>query len=449
MWFSGRTVGWSLLGGFLHCRPSRFFAVDGNVRNRTTLPNLPAIFPSYSLGDGSPQFSYSPATHTMDMVGVTVYSTKNCPYCRMTKAFLDKHGIPYLDIDVGSDREAAKKMVEISGQFGVPVTVWGDEVIVGFDSEKLNELAGKDEVGGEFDVVIIGAGPAGLTAAMYCARKALATAIVSEDIGGQALWSWSIDNYMGYRMVTGEDLMKRFEEQVKELPIALQLDRVTAVKKNNSTFTLETITGKSIQAKSLIIATGKHPRTLGISEEDAYIGHGVSVCSTCDGPLYKGKKVGVVGGGNSAFQAAIGMSRIAQWVYLIVRKSVKADSVLQKRLDNIANITLIVNTDVISYHGKPFLNAITIRDRETGNETKIDIDGLFLEIGLLPNTDFLGDLIQKNELNEIIVDHNCHTSMEGVFAAGDVTHINGKQIIIAAGEGAKAALEAHDYVLKT
>jgi Alkyl hydroperoxide reductase, large subunit len=133
----------------------------------------------------------------------------------MTKAFLEKHGIPYINIDVGSDKEAAERMVDISGQYGVPVTTWGDEVIVGFDSEKLHALVGKEVVGGEFDVVIIGAGPAGLTAAMYCSRKSLATALISEDIGGQALWSWSIDNYMGYRMVTGEDLMKKFEEQVK------------------------------------------------------------------------------------------------------------------------------------------------------------------------------------------------------------------------------------------
>ncbi|MDD1678540.1 MAG: FAD-dependent oxidoreductase [Methanomicrobiales archaeon] len=382
------------------------------------------------------------------MVGVTVYSTKNCPYCRMTKAFLEKHGIKYVDIDVGSDKDAVKKMIDVSGQFGVPVTVWGDEVVVGFDSEKLHDLVGKEAGGGDFDVVIIGAGPAGLTAAMYCARKSLSTAIISEDIGGQALWSWSVDNYMGYRMVTGEDLMKKFEEQIKELPIHLHLDRVSSVKRKDSAFILETVTGKSLHAKSLIIATGKRPRTLGIKDEDAYIGHGVSVCSTCDGPLYKDKKVAVVGGGNSAFQAAIEMSGIAQWVYLIVRKVIRADPVYQKKVEKFKNITIITNTEVLSYHGKPFLDGITLKDRETGHETRIDIDGLFLEIGLSPNTEFLGDLVQKNELQEIVVDHNCHTSVEGAFAAGDVTHIIGKQIIIAAGEGAKAALEAHQHVLK-
>ncbi|MDD1673803.1 MAG: FAD-dependent oxidoreductase [Methanomicrobiales archaeon] len=383
------------------------------------------------------------------MVEVKVYSTKNCPYCRMTKAFLEKHGIKYVDIDVGADKEAAQEMIDISGQFGVPVTIWGDEMIVGFDSEKLNELVGIGATREESDVVIIGAGPAGLTAATYCTRKSLSTVIISEDIGGQALWSWSIDNYMGYRMITGEELMQKFEEQIKALPIHLELDRITSVKKSDSRFAMETVTGKTLVAKSLIIASGKHPVTLGIRDEDTYIGHGVSVCSTCDGPLYKGKKVGVVGGGNSAFQTAIEMSGIAQWVYLIVRRTVKADEAYRKKVENIKNITTFVNTEVTAYHGKPLLNAITIMDRETAKETKIDVDGLFLDIGLTPNTGFLGDLVRKNELGEIIIDLNCHTSVEGIFAAGDVTNINGKQIIIAAGEGAKAALEAYNYLMKT
>jgi alkyl hydroperoxide reductase subunit F len=326
--------------------------------------------------------------------------------------------------------------------------VWGDEVIVGFDSEKLNELAGKEPEGGEFDVVIIGAGPAGLTAAMYSTRKSLSTAVISEDIGGQALWSWSVENYMGYRMITGEELMKKFEEQIKELPIHLQLDHVVSVKKSDALFRLETATGKSLTAKSVIIATGKHPRTLGIKDEDSYIGHGVSVCSTCDGPLYRGKMVAVVGGGDSALQTAIEMSGIAKWVYLIVRREIKADANYRKKVESIQNITTFVNTEVTAYHGKTLLDGITIEDRETKKKTKIDVDGLFLDIGLLPNTEFLGDLVRKNELNEIEVDQNCHTSVEGIFAAGDVTNVHGKQIIIAAGEGAKAALEAHQYIVK-
>ena len=365
----------------------------------------------------------------------------------MTKAFLEKNGVDFEDIDVGSDKKAAQEMVKLSGQYGVPVTVWGEEIIIGFDSEKLNRLAGKETEGGEFEVLIVGAGPAGLTAGMYCTRKSLSTAIISEDIGGQALWSWSIDNYMGYRMITGEDLMKKFEEQIKELPIHLELDRAVSLKKDGEKFILETATGKSFQGKCVIIATGKHPRTLGIKDEDAYIGHGISVCSTCDGPLYKGKKVAVVGGGNSAFQAALEMSGIAQWVYLLARKEVRADERFRKKVEGTDNITVILNIEVAAFHGKPLLEGITIKDGESGRETRLDVEGLFLEVGLSPNTGFLGDLVALNEWKEIIVDQNCRTSVPGVYAAGDVTGITGKQIIIAAGEGAKAALEAYQYLI--
>ena len=383
------------------------------------------------------------------MVEVKVYSTKNCPYCRMTKAFLEKHGIAYIDIDVGEDKEAAKEMVDLSGQFGVPVIVYGEEVIVGFDAERLNKLVGGESPATESDVVIIGAGPAGLTAAMYCARKSLATIILGEDIGGQALWSWSIDNYMGYRMVTGEDLMKKFEKQVRELPIHLEIDKVTNIRKNNTRFTITTVAGKTFTTKSVIIASGKRPRTLGIKDEDAYIGHGVSVCSTCDGPLYKGKRVAVVGGGNSALQTAIEMSGIAKWVHLIVRSTIRADDVYMTIYRSKENITTYLNSEITTYHGKPFLDAMTVKNRETGHEVKVEVDGVFLEIGLLPNTEFLGDFVKRNENGEVIVDINCHTSVPGVFAAGDVTTIHGKQIIIAAGEGAKAALEAYDHVMRT
>ena len=382
------------------------------------------------------------------MVLVKVYSTKNCPYCRMTKAFLEKYNVPFEDVDVGENKEAARELVEKSGQFGVPVILWEDEVIVGFDAEKLNRLVGKEATSGDFDVLIIGAGPAGLTAAMYCARKSLTTAVVSADIGGQALWSWSIDNYMGYRMITGEELMKRFEEQVKELPIHLEVDRVVSVEKAANRYRAETVSGKSITATSLILATGKRPRTLGLPNEDDYIGRGVSVCSTCDGPLYKGKRIAVVGGGNSALQTAIEMSRIATWVYLIVRSRIRADEIVQEVCEKKENITILLHSEVTKLHGTPLLTAITVKDREGGIETKIDVDGLFLEIGLLPNTEFLDDFVEVNETREVVVDENCHTNLPGVYAAGDATSIHGKQVIIAAGEGAKAALEAYDYVMK-
>ncbi len=188
---------------------------------------------------------------------VTVYSTKNCPYCRMAKAFLDKHGVPYESIDVGENTDAAKKMIDLSGQRGVPVILVDDEVIIGFDSQRLNELFGETVSGEVYDVLIVGAGPAGLTAGVYCARKMLNTIIISENIGGQALESWAIENYMGYRMITGEDLMKKFEEQVRTLNMRLELDRIVSISKEDDVFTIRTISENTLKAKTLILSPGK------------------------------------------------------------------------------------------------------------------------------------------------------------------------------------------------
>jgi alkyl hydroperoxide reductase subunit F len=377
---------------------------------------------------------------------VTVYSTKNCPYCRMAKVFLDKHGVPYESIDVGENTDAAKKMIDLSGQRGVPVILVDDEVVIGFDSQRLNDLFGETVSGEVYDVLIVGAGPAGLTAGVYCARKMLNTIIISENIGGQALASWTIENYMGYRMISGEDLMKKFEEQVRILNMRLELDRIVSISKEDDVFTLRTISENTLKAKTLILAQGNRPKKLGVANEEQYLGRGLSICSTCDGPLYKEKKVAVVGGGNSALQTAVEMSEIAQSAHLIVRSSIRADPVYVSMLESKKNIAVHLNTQVTALHGDKFLSAITIRD-ESGEEQKIDLDGVFIEIGWLPNTDILDGFVALNEKKEIIVDINCHTSMAGVFAAGDVTSVKGKQIIIASGEGAKAALEAHEYLL--
>ncbi len=199
------------------------------------------------------------------MKNVTVYSTQNCPYCRMAKAFLEKHGVPYQGIDVGNDAEAAKKMIEISGQRGVPVITVDNEIIIGFDAPRLNELFGEPVIGDTYDVLIVGAGPAGLTAAVYCARKMLNTIIISENIGGQALESWAIENYMGYRMITGEDLMNKFDEQVRSLNVRFELDRLTSLTKKDNIFIAETISENTIKARTVILAQGNRPRKLGVS----------------------------------------------------------------------------------------------------------------------------------------------------------------------------------------
>ncbi len=380
------------------------------------------------------------------MPSVRVYSTENCPYCRMVKAFLDRHGVAYEDVDVGRNPEAALEMVRISGQQGVPVTVSGDDVIVGFDARKLRQLFGRPAAGEVYDVVIVGGGPAGLTAAVYCARKLLRTVVISENIGGQATWIWSIENYMGYRVITGEELIRKFEEQVRELAVALELDSVTEISRDGGLFAVKTVSGSTRRARAVILATGKQPRILGVEGEARLIGRGVSVCAICDGPLFRDRDVAVVGGGNAAVQTAIEMSRIARSVALIVRSTVKCDEILRQQLEALG-IRVYLQTEVVQLHGEAALEGATIRNRETGEEHYLVVDGLFLEIGRVPNTEFVEDLVDLNENGEIVIDVNGRTSMEGVFAAGDATCVKGKQIIIAAGEGAKAALEAHDYVL--
>ncbi|HQA79377.1 MAG TPA: glutaredoxin domain-containing protein, partial [Methanoregulaceae archaeon] len=228
------------------------------------------------------------------MPKVTVYSTQNCPYCRMVKAYLDRQGVDYLTVDVGTDKEQAKQMIEISGQYGVPVITVDDEVIVGYDARRLNELFGEEKRGVVFDVLIIGAGPAGLTAGVYCARKLLKTLIISENIGGQASESWAIENYMGYRMITGDELMRKFEEQVRSLDLHLEIDKVLILDRSGNEFIVNTATGGSYRARAVILAQGKQPRKLGVEGEERYLGRGLSICSTCDGPLFRDRPVAIV-----------------------------------------------------------------------------------------------------------------------------------------------------------
>jgi NADH-dependent peroxiredoxin subunit F len=382
------------------------------------------------------------------MSTVTVYSTQNCPYCRMAKAFLDKQNVPYTAIDVGTDRAAAQKMIDLTGQRGVPVIVVDDEVIVGFDSERLNELFGTPVENERYDAIIVGAGPAGLTAGVYCARKLLKTLIVSENVGGQALESWAIENYPGYRMITGEDLMKKFEEQVRTLDVRLELVGVKSIRQGaEGLFEVTTASGTLLKAKSVILTQGKQPKMLGVPGEENYLGRGLSICATCDGPLYKGKKVAVVGGGNSGVQTAIEMSGIASSVSLIARSTIKADPVYLKKLDGIKNITIHQHSQIAGLSGDKFLSRITLKT-EGQPDQEIGIDGVFIEIGWTPNTGFLSGLVDLNDRGEIVVDVDGKTSRPGVFAAGDVTSVKSKQIIIAAGDGAKAALEAYEYLMK-
>ncbi len=379
------------------------------------------------------------------MAGVKVYTTESCPYCRMVEAFLKKHDVEYEHIDVGKDREAAREMVRVSGQRGVPVTISGEEVIVGFDAKRLRELFGTPLEGGIYDTVIVGAGPAGLTAAVYCARNLMKTVVIAENIGGQASWSWAIENYMGFATITGEELIRKFEEQVRGFDVRLELDSVRSVEKKGDSFVVTMVSGHTYQCRTVIIAAGKEPRKLGLPGEDRLIGKGISVCAVCDAPLFRDKPVAVVGGGNAALQTAIEMKKFASSVTVVVRSALRCDEVYAARAEE-EGIGVFLNHEVTDLHGDAALTGITIRDRESGEETVLNVEGLFLAIGLMPKTGFLGDLVALNERGEILIDENSQTNVPGLFAAGDVTCVRAKQIIVAAGEGAKAALAAHEFL---
>jgi alkyl hydroperoxide reductase subunit F len=382
------------------------------------------------------------------MVNVTIYSTDGCQYCVLTKGYLSRLGVSFTEIDVGRDRKAAEEMVKLSGQYGVPVTVVDGEIIVGFDVARFRELFETEKVPDVYDVLIVGGGPAGLTAAMYASRKMLSVLVLTENIGGQALESWAIENYMGFRLVTGGELMQKFEEKVREgIGITLELDPVTALREGtDGGFAAETVSGRTFSARAVIITSGMSPQWLGLPEEKRFIGRGISVCSTCDGPLFSGKKVAVIGGGNYALTTAIEMSTIAKEVHLIVRSKLRADEIYQKQYASVKNIITHMPAVVTAINGGALVQGVTLKESKTGKESRLAVDGIFLAIGQQPNNSFLNGFVELNKQGEIKIDVNCATSRPGVFAAGDITEVHNKQVIIAAGEGAKAALEAYAYL---
>jgi NADH-dependent peroxiredoxin subunit F len=299
------------------------------------------------------------------------------------------------------------------------------------------------------DIIVIGAGPAGMTAAVYAIRKKLSVRIISDNIGGQALYSSAVENYLGYKYITGEELVQKFEEHLKSFDIKQEFVKATAVRKEEGAFVVETNKGGEFRAKALIVTSGKIPRRLGVPGEKEFAGRGVAYCSTCDGPMFAGMDVAVVGGGNSGFDAAVQLVKIATKVYIIeFSDKIIADGVYQDRIAEAGNAEIRINTSVKEIIGGKFVKAIKVEDRTTGAVSEIQVGGIFVEIGWRTTVDFLNGLVELNKIEEIKIDCACRTSVPGIFAAGDVTNVPEKQIIISAGEGAKAALSAYDYIVR-
>ena len=298
-----------------------------------------------------------------------------------------------------------------------------------------------------YDLIIIGAGPAGITASVYAVRKRMKLLVISRDIGGQAAWSGDVENYTGYQFITGPDLAAKFEEHMRKYDIAVKEgEGAELLEKRGDTVWVKTNKG-AYEARCAIIASGKISRELGVPGEKEFKNHGLTYCATCDGPLFADKDVAVIGGGNSALDAALALIKIASRVYIINNaKSLGGDRIMRDKVEASPVVKVISGATVSAILGDKMVNGIKIR--YGGKEETMGVEGVFVEVGLVPNSKFAKS-IDKNEHGEIKV--NCHneTNLSGVFAAGDVTDVPEKQIIIAAGEGAKAALSAFKYLNST
>ncbi|QLC74344.1 alkyl hydroperoxide reductase subunit F [Pseudomonas sp. LPB0260] len=316
------------------------------------------------------------------------------------------------------------------------------------DAEKLNAKAA-------FDVLVVGGGPAGAAAAIYAARKGIRTGVAAERFGGQVLDTMAIENFISVQETEGPKLARALEEHVKQYEVdIMNLQRASALIPASSAGGLHEVkfdSGASLKAKTLILATGARWREMNVPGEQQYRGRGVAYCPHCDGPLFKGKRVAVIGGGNSGVEAAIDLAGIVAQVTLIEFDSqLRADAVLQNKLNSLGNVRVIKSalTTEVKGDGQK-VNALVYRDRNSDELHEIELEGIFVQIGLLPNSDWLKGAIELSPRGEIIVDSRGETSVPGIFAAGDVTTVPYKQIVIAVGEGAKASLSAFDHLIRS
>jgi thioredoxin-disulfide reductase len=298
-----------------------------------------------------------------------------------------------------------------------------------------------------YDITIVGAGPAGITAAIYAARKKLKVLVLTKDIGGQAAWSSDISNYTGFQFITGPDLAEKFREHLGDFEIELKegTEADCIIKKDN-VFHITTKEKEKFESKTVIIATGRKPRRLGIPGEDEFKNKGVTWCATCDGPLFSGKDVAVIGGGNSALDSVLQLIPIAKKIYLVnINEKLMADQVMVQKAEAADNVEIINNARSKEILGDTFVQSLKMMVGE--EERTIDVQGIFIEIGSVPvNKVAICQDAKLNEWGEIVVNERCETNVPGLYAAGDVTNVPEKQIIVAAGQGCIACLQAFKYL---
>jgi alkyl hydroperoxide reductase subunit F len=316
------------------------------------------------------------------------------------------------------------------------------------DTSLLEEAAEPDP-GLTYHLLIVGGGPAAMSAAVYAARKMMQCAIITKDFGGQIRETSEVENWLGFQSISAKDLADSFEEHVKGFDIPVKLNTaITAITKQGDTFSVSTDDGTTYRSYSVLLSTGKRHRPLSVPGEKELVGKGLAYCATCDAPFFKNKSVVVAGGGNSAFTTARDLLKVEATVTMVnAIKGWQADAPLQERVKKSDKVTLLDEHEILRVEGAERVTGVVVKNLKTGAEQHLEADGMFVEIGLLPNNEPVKDLVELNEHGEVVVDCLSQTSVEGLYAAGDVTTVPHKQIVIAAGEGAKAALSAYNYLM--
>ena len=330
-----------------------------------------------------------------------------------------------------------------------------EEILAKIDTSGVEREAKKINGKEAFDMLIVGGGPAGAAAAVYAARKGIRTGVASERFGGQTLDTMGIENFISIKETDGPKFALALEEHVRHYDVdIMNLQRAKALVPNSGPgkdlIEIQLESGASLKSKSVVISTGARWRNINVPGEQEYKNKGVAYCPHCDGPLFKGKRVAVIGGGNSGVEAAIDLAGIVGHVTLIeFDTALRADAVLQRKLTSLKNVTVFTNAQTTEITGDQTVNGLVYKDRASGELHKVELEGVFVQIGLVPNTDWLKGVVELSKHGEIVVDAKGQTSVPGVFAAGDATTVPFKQIIIAAGDGAKAALSAFDHLIRT
>ncbi len=391
------------------------------------------------------------------MTAVRIYTKPGCPYCAKAKALLAEKHASYQETDITTFPNWQAKLREITGRQTVPQIYIGETHVGGYDDlaalnvrGELDLLLGikaaavRQEL---YDILIIGSGPAGMTAAIYAARMKLKIAIVTIDVGGQINLTQGIENYPGYGAIDAKNLVSDFRQHVASYKVPLFTgEKVLSIEPAHTNKKVKTESGKEFFARALIIASGRNPRRLRVPEEAELIGRGITFCGICDGPLFEGKSIAVIGGGNSGFEEALEMVKFATDVHLISDK-ILAQQILVDRVEREEKIKLHIGYTVTRFAGQDQLQGLYLRKLDDDKEERLDVEGAFIKIGMEPNTAFAIDLLNTNESGEIMVNCYGETGSQGVFAAGDVAGGSENQIVIAAGKGAEAAVKASKYLV--